>query len=271
MNPKMTAEIMTITPEIAQQWLNQTTVSNRDVKPSILSRLVRDIESGRFECNGESIVLNGDGSILDGQHRLQACAATGRSITSVVVRGVPTETMPSFDSGPGRSHSDAIKIAGIATNSSAGAAIKLVYRYDNDLFPRAPGISNREMVEMASGAYAPVVRSLEFVLENDLTRQWVITSVTVACHAIFKKIDPQMADAFIRELITGEGSHIDSPTYRLRERLLRAKMGQAKRDKVTLVQSFAFMIKAWNAVRKGTEYTAAHMRLRHTDAFPQAV
>lgn len=44
--------------------------------------------SGKWELNGATIVFNCDGTLNDGQHRLEAIVKSGVAVQSFVVRGV---------------------------------------------------------------------------------------------------------------------------------------------------------------------------------------
>lgn len=61
---------------------------NRKVSPARVAQLVRDIRNGDWRPNGSTIVIDADGNLLDGQHRLLAIKEAGypRYITLILVQ-----------------------------------------------------------------------------------------------------------------------------------------------------------------------------------------
>ena len=88
----MKTEVMTITPAMAEKWLAGTTFKNRNVSITAVNRYANDIQNGQWMLNGESIIIDDNGNVIDGQHRLRAILKSGASIQSVVVRGIDAAT-----------------------------------------------------------------------------------------------------------------------------------------------------------------------------------
>ena len=78
-----------ITPEIAREMLTHNTNNYRAISKTVVSRYVDEIQGNCWEANGDTIVFNEDGVLLNGQHRLTAVAEAGKPIVSLVVRGIP--------------------------------------------------------------------------------------------------------------------------------------------------------------------------------------
>jgi len=68
-----------LTPALATHLLNKNT-NNRPKSDKGLSRLVSDIKAGRWETTHQSIAFSVAGDVVDGQHRLIACADAGVDI-----------------------------------------------------------------------------------------------------------------------------------------------------------------------------------------------
>ena len=86
-------EFQEITPATAKAWLEEHNTKNRTIKKAHVARLAADMKQGRWVGeNGESIKFDVDGRLADGQHRLAACVASGVTITSLVVRDIPTDS-----------------------------------------------------------------------------------------------------------------------------------------------------------------------------------
>ena len=94
----MQARIETITPEKASGYLKKNK-NNRAVSAPLVSRMAREMREGLWAENGETIVFNGDGRLLDGQHRLMAVVESGETIRSLVVTRVPATAFQTIDTG----------------------------------------------------------------------------------------------------------------------------------------------------------------------------
>ena len=78
MRTDIRTNIETITPDEAQTILAATGTANwRKISNRHVARLVGMIKDGKFDLNGESIVLDEKGRCIDGQHRLMACVRAG--------------------------------------------------------------------------------------------------------------------------------------------------------------------------------------------------
>lgn len=86
-----------ITPETAAEMLTHNTNNYRAISKQIVSRYVDEIQGGAWEANGDTIVFNENGTLLNGQHRLTAVVDANMPIVSLVVRGVPDSQI--FDIG----------------------------------------------------------------------------------------------------------------------------------------------------------------------------
>ena len=64
-------EIVTITPELAQEWLDRGG-NNRKVTRRRIEAMTAAILRGEWQLTGEAIKLDDDGRVRDGQNRLHA-------------------------------------------------------------------------------------------------------------------------------------------------------------------------------------------------------
>ena len=84
---KETLAIELITPDQARQYLAFNT-NNRNLRKAHVEKLANDIKNGRWVYNSATIVFNGDGTLLDGQHRLAAIIDADTPVKVAVARGV---------------------------------------------------------------------------------------------------------------------------------------------------------------------------------------
>ena len=101
-------EVVRMTPGMAREILKNNT-NNRNVKRERVNLYASDMEKGRWQLNGESIVIDADGNLKDGQHRLMAVVKSQCTVPMVVVTGVDTDCNI-YDRGSGRSVKDIMTI-----------------------------------------------------------------------------------------------------------------------------------------------------------------
>jgi hypothetical protein len=125
----MKAEIKTITTQLAQEMLKRNP-SNRLVRKKNIDAIIAAMEGGTFQLNGETIKIAPDGRILDGQHRLMACAISGVSFQSWIIYDVPPETVGTMDRGASRSVADFHAFHGERNSKYLAGAINVICAFD---------------------------------------------------------------------------------------------------------------------------------------------
>lgn len=125
----MKTEIVTITPAMAEKWLKGTTSGNRPVRKTNLQRLANDMRTGQWSLNGESIVFDDNGNVIDGQHRLRAVVESGATIQSVVVRGVDASAFEYIDLGVRRDGGDVLAVRGYQYSKQLASALNVIETY----------------------------------------------------------------------------------------------------------------------------------------------
>lgn len=105
----ITANFEAITPELAKQYLMKNS-RNRPIKPSTVREYARDMLNGKFLTTHQGIAFDENGVLSDGQHRLLALVASGKTLNFLVSRGLPPETTAVIDRGTTRSVRDVFLI-----------------------------------------------------------------------------------------------------------------------------------------------------------------
>jgi hypothetical protein len=107
----ITFTLEAISPHVAKQYLERNH-KNRSLTKERVNALSRDIQSDAFMVTHQCIAFNANGDLIDGQHRLSAVVATGKSVQMYVARYERTETAMAlpFDNGLTRKHYDILDI-----------------------------------------------------------------------------------------------------------------------------------------------------------------
>lgn len=99
------ARMLTITPDLAD-YILQKNMNNRSISNPSVKKMAGDIKNGDWQENGQSIIIDTEGNLNDGQHRLNAVMLAGKSIKTLVCFGVDRDTRLTVDVGKKRSVSD---------------------------------------------------------------------------------------------------------------------------------------------------------------------
>mgnify|MGYP006286850963 FL=1 len=86
----LTVEVEEITPVRASEYLSNN-AHHRKVKQKKVDSYVKDLTDGVWRLNGKTITFDSNGRLLGGQHRLHAVIQSGKSLTTLVVRGLDPE------------------------------------------------------------------------------------------------------------------------------------------------------------------------------------
>jgi hypothetical protein len=242
-------EVIQVTPKLAEKWLTQNT-HNRRVRENAVLGYARDMESGNWAENGEAIKFAADGTLLDGQHRLHAVALSGATVPMLVVTGLKNATQETMDDGRKRSVADALTLRGEHNAVQLAAITRRAYMW-------------RQGVYRNTGALPPTnTECLNFLESNPRLRESTTIAVSLRkptalpasilglTHWVFFDIDSEDTTWFFDRLGSGVGLEQYHPVWTLRKRAaeLAQESGRVPEDML-----LAFVIKAWNAYRDGTE------------------
>lgn len=102
---------MTVTPEMAKKWLQESNKKNRNISLRRVEAYASDMKDGNWGLTHQGIAFYTDGQLADGQHRLSAVIKAKVNIVTLVTLGLPRELGIGIDHVRPRSASDAISIA----------------------------------------------------------------------------------------------------------------------------------------------------------------
>lgn len=97
----------TITPDIAKEYLSHNII-NRPLRSKVVESLMRDMKNGNFVLTHQGIAFDSNGNLIDGQHRLTACALANVPFETLVARDVNEEAITHLDKGNKRTFTDAL-------------------------------------------------------------------------------------------------------------------------------------------------------------------
>lgn len=211
----MQIKLEQITPVIAKRMLENNT-TNRVIRMQKVCEYANEMASGRWHQTGDPIRFFEDGTLADGQHRLEALIASGVILRLPVVRGLKPESMVGIDMGAKRSVADFMHLHHGMMNANIGvAAIRKIYAAaTGKRFTVTPALA-----EIAHGFYGKAIEEAHLHLSPfGPTRKGWIVGLT----AFGLRSTPKIAD-FARILGTGENAKKGNPALTLRNWIIERK------------------------------------------------
>ena len=247
----VTSEIRSITPAMAQRLLN-TQATNRSLNNNWVDQLVGIIQRGEWEMNGEAIIIDSAGCLIDGQHRLTAIVKSGITVKTLIVSGVSPDAIETIDRGTPRTLANVLEMRqeGYANALSAGLAYLNAWQTNGNF--RLPGTTKMSVHQALALLEAnPGLRASVRVGDVVARRAAIPAALAGVLHYVTAKIDLSDAEFFANQLREGAGMAADDPIFVLRERIALSRAVRANRLDTNEIA--ALYIKAWNAYRKGTK------------------
>lgn len=268
-------EVLEITPDMAGAWLERGG-RNRKVSQRLVTRLASAIRRGEWILTGDSIKLDAQQQVVDGQHRLHAIVMAGIAVTSLVVRNVGAAAQDVIDTGRPRLAADVLAMHGHPSGPALAAAARLVMIYEH--FGRI-NVSNREVnVLVSNTAILHYVEAHPDVLDAvhlaDSLRSAGLGGGTGSLGGVLTVLlrkDAEATREFAYSLASGANLAVNSPILKLRNRLVSER--RESRLMGTLADRemlWALAFRAWNNWRQGREVSILIWR-PGTEPFPEPV
>lgn len=266
-----------ITPDMAQAWLERGG-SNRKPSERAILKLVHAIQTGEWDLTGETIKLDKDGRVRDGQHRLNAIIRSGMSIPCIVVRGVKESAFDKIDTGKSRSMADVLSIHGhenakaLATASRGLLLIESYGRYNvgGARLGYLPSASNAQGLAYIE-AHPEVHHALHLADKIRKEGQFVGgTGLWAIVLTMFWRISQEQTKVFVDRMIEGASLEPGSPILRLRNMYRGGRVWASNTD--NRERLMATVIKGWNAWRNDqlVQGLSWHDSGRGAEKFPVA-
>ena len=214
-----------ITPEYAQEILDQKNNNNRTIKQTNLNRLVKAIDNDEWQVTNQGIAFDSEGNLLDGQHRLLAIVKTGQALKIMVARNMNPKIFHCVDKGVARTAADSLFIEGCKQPSRLAAGIKVYLLYKR--FPK--------------GTWASAVMPTHLEIFNEYNNNkdlwdyivlkinmyhkkfhFFTISVAIAMYKLMvdKNYSEDVCEKFWTQISEGANLEIDSPILSFRSQMM---------------------------------------------------
>jgi hypothetical protein len=234
-----------ITKESAIKML-ENNKNNRNVLQTRIKRYAQDMRSGLWITNGETIKIDEDGNILDGQHRLYAVVETGITIECYVIRGLPRSCFNTIDIGAPRSSASIFQIAGYKHYTNLSAMSKMLYFWRKAQNPFADGsvltISHAALLESIDNEDELLFQAAAFGDNKNFLKKIIPPRMIGFCFYVFSKKSPDDCIEFFELLNSGEPGYEGGPILFLRDQLL---LDVGAKKKMSVKYKCALIFKAF--------------------------
>ena len=246
-----TSIVETITPQKAQEYLN-TSKGNRNISKPVVDSYAITMKSGGWLLNGEAIVFDQEGHLINGHHRLHAVIKSGVPIESFVTRGVSDKAFVTFDCGRHRTVGQLIGMQGVKHYNSVSSVVSTAFRLMNGYeisecnSLRNLGKTNADMMDCFNKDREAFIEAGAFGVEMRNKAPFVDGSMVGGSYYFLTKKGGYSKDfvrTFFEDLCQYDTSNNEMVNM-LRMRFIKAKTSNTM--KLPRSVAFALLVKTWN-------------------------
>ena len=225
-----THRLFSFTPELASKVLSEFNNSNRPSNKGNVKFLTKEILSGNWVSNGESITFDLNGNCNNGQHRLKAIIDTDTTLDILTITNLSEEAFKTIDTGKTRAGSDVLSIEGISNAAHISAMVKFIYAFKQGKYSANRQVqrtlSNTELIDYYYElGEDKIYESYKFYNSVRDTYSNILTPTYVSgFHYLLTEIDSERGEEFLRMLCEGINLTKNSPITALRSKLIKAKV-----------------------------------------------
>jgi len=265
-------KLVKITPKKAKQY-RETGKNMRHLNERWVNRMAADILAGKWEVNGETIKFNGNGKLIDGQHRMAAVEKANKIITTWAVYGVTDKYV---DGGNTRTPRSWLAYNGITNSGTVASGTAAILQYLNkaDSSSTLGAIFKYRPIadtETKSKYFCSTAEILAFVDEHPeiersagsacraTVKKMIPPAIGTALHFLFAQKDEDMADLFFDALAGELEVATNDPIVLLRNRLV-SMIGRGRKveDRALI---FGLGVKTWNYWCTNTKVSRLNFKL----------
>jgi hypothetical protein len=156
--PPIHSVVVHIEPVVAKHILVFANTNNRPMGKGWAERLALDVKADQYGLTGDTLKFSKEGRMLDGQHRLEACARTSAIITHIVF-GLDDEVFDLIDQGSKRTPGHVLKLAGVKDPTIVAGAVRWARIMSERRGGESSwGLSARKVRELAQGPMKDIQR-----------------------------------------------------------------------------------------------------------------
>jgi len=267
---EITSKVVIVTPSLAVEYLSNQ-IKNRPLSALRVDKYAKDITNDRWMVTHQGLAFDYDGRLIDGQHRLNAIIKANKPVKMIASFNVDPSTFIVFDTGGNRKPSDIIALEGYASRVARMASASIVYCINYELgfapskgLPKSIGNANVAVINYFKNNIG-IMASAEYIAGYPRRDTLVPDSVSCFIHyQIQKKYSERndIANDFIRQLLTGDNLPAESVIAELRRQLMASRMGNHKLMLSIIVARTIIAFNYWNSGIELRDFRQALMKAR---------
>lgn len=252
---------ITITPEIAETWLDRHNTFNREDAESTWAAYARDMARGKFNgLNGQTICFCQDPDnqwgfrLTDGQHRLMSIVESKEPIRILTVWGVPEDSQKTNDIGKIRTFAENLGLAGEAGYKILASVLRRGCLWEVGQYMANSGRLKPTHEEMWDFLTAhPELREHVIWGNKNAKATGLAGSVAGFCRWTLVSVDAADGAWFMDRLADRDNLSAVHPINTLSKRIFSDRL-ETERGEARHVSDYyvALVFTAWRAYRKGT-------------------
>jgi hypothetical protein len=262
----MRSRVQTISPAKAAEMLEANT-TNRPLSRPVVKAFAEAMRRGDWMVTHQGIAFDGNGALVDGQHRLAAVIEADVPVEMTVFTEVDEGTFDVLDTGKRRSAADVLAIEGERSSATLAAMVRTVWMYENRPDQSWSGggaiVTNHQVVQTLDEH--PKLRDYVTVGEQISVATGVIKSAAGAATYLAARASRKAElEEWLEGVVDGVGlSKGDARLVfrRVMFNMARKHQGQAMRRREGR-EHVALYILAYNAWRAGDRVTSLRFNIR---------
>lgn len=251
----LVGKLEAISPVEARRLLaEQNYGDNRPISESTVDLYCRQMVNDLWQINGEPVILDVEEKILNGQHRLAACAKSNMPFAAYVIRGVPTEAFSTMDQGKLRTAGAIMKMYGHKNATMRAALARKIYLWETEGSLTVKVKLSADELEIVANCYAgQLERSIQIGerIRKELSVEGAMVSFA---HWLFSRAKPARADAFMEAMHTLIADYPGDPAPSLARKISREAGRESRRGakrRWNQNELLGLFVRCWNAREKG--------------------
>lgn len=231
----VTSQAVLMTPELASGYLSRNK-RNRPLRKGRVERYARDMAEGRWQLNGETVIVSDQDNLMNGQHRLEAVVKAAVPVWMMLTTGVPEAAFSTMDAGLTRTAGDVLGMRGVLNFNQVAAVARICLNYRDGVGLSTPR-TNLE-IEEAVDAH-PEIET--YVSSHNKIYNLAHSSIVIAICYIAQRFGTDTVnsvDDFVRGVSTG--INLDEFDARLtyRNKIIAMTADKQRRPEQTVVWYF---------------------------------
>ena len=252
----MKAQIVRVTPEVAENYLKNNK-KNRSIDEKKVSFYASQMEKGEWLENGEAIIMDVNGDLKDGQHRLLSIIKSNTSYQIPIITGVQSNVMSTIDTGKNRSICDILKLEGFLYPPQMASLCSSILKHQrtntvnrNSNAGSSTGVSNSQAVEFCKENEEEMyrlLRSSEKLYTKSPYKIYTKVSISFTLYLLggFDYKDAHIS--FMKNLVGIISVEGNGAQY-VHKKLYNAKVNRESLNRTWL---HGIIVKAWNLYIEG--------------------